>query len=712
MLLFLLLSFLAVRGKSPTYDEPLHAMGAWANLHLHDYRINFEDPPLWKYWAALPNSRGSIQFNDQDPAWQTMNENVYKGWELANRTLFQNQVNNGQQFINRSRFMMVLLGVALGIVLIVWAWQLAGPIAAMIAAGLYALDPNILGHAAMIKNDVPMGLFLLAVFYCCWRAGKQLTIAKALGISILTAIAVNTKFSALLLAPMLVIIFVIRAALPIPWQVLGRSLKTIPSRALASAVMLVLIAGISYFGIWASYGFRWDPSPDHAIQLNTHKHKVEAVLYRFQSTHPAPKVPEFSLATPIKQQIDELVEEVRRFRELFNAAQAGMQTPKISEKTRADINISLIKMQDDYDQYGQVIEQGRRFMINEPPPEQRASNFAELKNAMCRRVYDARAHAANSSYNLRLLIYGEDVGDVAPDGFIRFLNIFIDHHLLPSAWVHGVLFVHARSMIRGSYLLGETSSTGWWYYFPLAMLFKTPVGTILTLLVSAGLALYATVDRRKRWHTYIWPLACAAVPFVVFMYSAMSANLNIGMRHVLPTYPLMYLAAATLLAIAIRKWKKPVVIMVSAFGVLIAAETLLAYPNYIAYFNLPSSAMSHQGLDLLADSNLDWGQDLPLVAKWQQENPNVPLAFGPAMALEGASGSYFGTIDPQYYGIKSTPLYYNKPNPPDIYRTHVVGISATYLQGAYGGPFTNLRKETPIAVLGGSIYLYDLRPKQ
>jgi len=55
ILIFALLSWFATASKSPTHDEPQHALGGWLGLRYHDYRINAEDPPLWGYWAALPN---------------------------------------------------------------------------------------------------------------------------------------------------------------------------------------------------------------------------------------------------------------------------------------------------------------------------------------------------------------------------------------------------------------------------------------------------------------------------------------------------------------------------------------------------------------------------------------------------------------------------------------------------------------------------------
>src|SRR5687768_16166166 len=58
---YALLAWTAVRTKAPTYDEPLHALGAWHHLHDGDFRLNPEDPPLWHYWAALSNGRDALK---------------------------------------------------------------------------------------------------------------------------------------------------------------------------------------------------------------------------------------------------------------------------------------------------------------------------------------------------------------------------------------------------------------------------------------------------------------------------------------------------------------------------------------------------------------------------------------------------------------------------------------------------------------------------
>jgi len=55
LLVFALLGWSAAQTKSPTFDEPLHAVAGWMHLHESNFVIDPEDPPLFKYWASLPN---------------------------------------------------------------------------------------------------------------------------------------------------------------------------------------------------------------------------------------------------------------------------------------------------------------------------------------------------------------------------------------------------------------------------------------------------------------------------------------------------------------------------------------------------------------------------------------------------------------------------------------------------------------------------------
>jgi hypothetical protein len=162
-------------------------------------------------------------------------------------------------------------------------------------------------------------------------------------------------------------------------------------------------------------------------------------------------------------------------------------------------------------------------------------------------------------------------------------------------------------------------------------------------------------------------------------------------------------------AIAVR-WKVAATACAAVVGVALAIESFAIAPDYLTFFNVAAGGQ-RGGLNRLGDSNLDWGQDLPALAEYmkQPRNKDAVLYL-----------SYFGMADPQSYGLR----YINMPggyelNPQAIWPLDgsLVAISATKLQGVYATPenraaYAKYRAKTPTAVLGGTIYVYDDRPKQ
>lgn len=705
ILLFAVLSRSAILSKGATYDEPLHAVAGYTNLRLGDYRLNFEDPPIWHYWVAIPNSTNSIKFNHEDPAWVGISNNTYNEWDLSTRVLYQTDGNEGIGFINRSRFMMLILAVALAALLACCAWRLAGPVAAVIATTLFCLDPTLIAHGSIIKNDVAMALIMLATFALAWQIGKRLTLLNAAAIALIIAIGVNTKFSAILLGPMLVALLAVRVAMPWPWVVLGRKLSTIAGKSLASVALLASIAVVSYIAIWASYSFRFTPSRDESVTLNTLQHVTEAVKYRFQATHDAVPEARFDPDRPLLSYLDELASLTNAIDGAIRQGSAALPTAQLEPPNQMEVANYLRQGAERIGWYRQIQQAARDGAFQSLTPE------AQLN--VRTNVYKNVEEAKNVLYQIQYDTYLAQVGDVAPDRMVSIVRSFLNHRLLPSAWLHGILFVHARSIVRSSFLMGETSPTGFLSYFPLAMLFKSPVATVLSMLAALSAGIWLIGKKRMEWMSFIWPLACIAIPFFIYMTSAITSRLNIGIRHLIPAYPFMYLAAGIALAAAARRLGKPAWITLGSVGIMLLVETAAAFPNYIAYFSFPFGGPAG-GFKLLSDSNLDWGQDLPLLRKWQQENPNLPLAFGPVF---DSGGSYFGRADPKYYGINAVPAIIRrlpiKEPPtlnPEITKTHIFAVSATLAQETYGGEaraFTRGKK--PFAILGGTIYLYDLR---
>jgi hypothetical protein len=245
---------------------------------------------------------------------------------------------------------------------------------------------------------------------------------------------------------------------------------------------------------------------------------------------------------------------------------------------------------------------------------------------------------------------------------------------------------------RASYLLGRHSTSGWWWYFPAAVLVKTP----LPLLLLGGLG--AAVALRRPRAEAAWLL----IPPVGYFLAALTSKTQIGYRHLLPVYPFLCLWAGLGAAVL---WKRGAAgrSVLAAAGVWLAISVGANAPRPLAYFN--ELARGH-GDAWFADSNLDWGQDLPTLSRELAARGNPPVVL-----------SYFGAGDPAAYGIRYTPLAFVSnverggnaalvPGGPLLFAISETNLVGTYFQNH--AIFDWLRLRAPAAVPGGSIYLYDL----
>jgi hypothetical protein len=170
----------------------------------------------------------------------------------------------------------------------------------------------------------------------------------------------------------------------------------------------------------------------------------------------------------------------------------------------------------------------------------------------------------------------------------------------------GILQVRTHA-VEGhtAYLLGRHSLHGWWYFFPVALSLKVPLGILI--LVAIGLAALV----REHLRPFDWrawgPAVCAAAMLAV----CMPASLNIGVRYVLAIFPMLAITAGMGAAWLFRR---PNRLGSAAACVLLlwsAASSLAAHPDYIAYFNELGADRPER---FLVDSDLDWGQDMNRLA--------------------------------------------------------------------------------------------------
>jgi hypothetical protein len=200
------------------------------------------------------------------------------------------------------------------------------------------------------------------------------------------------------------------------------------------------------------------------------------------------------------------------------------------------------------------------------------------------------------------------------------------HVWLPRAlkgFIEGIIAVKAHNDSgHMSYLLGTVRSTGWWYFYLVALAVKTPIPLLAT--GPAGMVLLAHEGWREKDS---WRLAPLVLFMTVLLFASLFSRINIGIRHVLILYPFLVLGSAHLLAVAWQSLRTTRNRIVATAGTAVVVgligwqvSTLWdANPDYLPYFN---EAVAHPE-QVLVDSDLDWGQDLRRL-EWRVAELKVP----------------------------------------------------------------------------------------
>jgi hypothetical protein len=174
-----------------------------------------------------------------------------------------------------------------------------------------------------------------------------------------------------------------------------------------------------------------------------------------------------------------------------------------------------------------------------------------------------------------------------------------------------------------SYLLGEKSKTGWWYYFPVVFAVKTPTALLVLLAVWVPAGLWR-LRGRGFWPPSL-PWIGLTIPPLLWFGSAMFSRLNIGVRHILPIYPFLFVLVA---AVVIPVLRRRAVLLLLPVALMQTWETARIHPYYLAFFNSLAGG-PEKGPSYVLDSNIDWGQDAKRLGKYVRELgiPHVCIAY-------------------------------------------------------------------------------------
>jgi len=531
--------------NSGTWDEPMHLTAGYVALAEGDYRLDPSHPPFIRMWAALPLLAMSVNIDRAALSRASTPEWAGDAYEFARQFVYVH--NDADRLLFASRTMIVIWGLVLGVLVFAWTYEWLGFNAALLALTFYTLEPNLGAHASLTTTDFGVTCFIFGAAYFLWRTCRHVTLVNVSALSIFVALAVVTKFSGLILLPVVVLLLAFAAVR-----------HRVPLKE--AAAIAVIIAATTLFAIWGVYGFRYTAS-----------RTLERPLH-YQDT-------------PIAQQ----------------------NAPTLA----------------------------------------------------------------------------------------RVIGWLDDRRVFPNAFAQGLLHSQATTRQLPAFLAGGYSSDGWWYYFPVAFLIKTPAA----LLVLITIGCVVCVRRRRDWFDQVF----VGVPPALYLAVAMTSGINIGLRHILPMFPFVLLVAAAG-ANAVRLLHRPIGAFVLAGMTAVWVVMYAAvYPFTLTFFNEFVGGPGN-GFKYLSDSNLDWGQHLKALTSWMRKG-----------GVSHVNLAYFGTADPAYYGIDCTHL----PGAPTFAAPQImkprlpgyVAISATIASGVYLDSrwrlfYQGFRDATPVATIGNALKIY------
>ncbi|MDP4038410.1 MAG: glycosyltransferase family 39 protein [bacterium] len=287
-----------------------------------------------------------------------------------------------------------------------------------------------------------------------------------------------------------------------------------------------------------------------------------------------------------------------------------------------------------------------------------------------------------------------------------------------------------------TYLLGQVTNQSFMWYFPVTYLIKMPLSF---LIISLGTIIYAVYQYFKKTPLKIWYkfisyannhfIELSFILFIIlYSYLSITGNLNLGIRHLFPIIPLIFILVSKKVVEFITntksKTKKQIYSIILAILLIwYGLSNIITHPSYVAYFNELIGGGGN-AYKYVTDSNIDWGQDLKRLKEYADSNTEI----------DKIAVDYFGGGDPNYYFCKrkydsdgkliasasgydcSGSKYVLWHADTGVFDGKYIAVSETYLmndiywsklRGDQG--YSWLRNKTPIKKIGNSIYIYKIK---
>ncbi len=235
-----------------------------------------------------------------------------------------------------------------------------------------------------------------------------------------------------------------------------------------------------------------------------------------------------------------------------------------------------------------------------------------------------------------------------------------------------------------SYLRGEWSDQGWWYYYLYALAVKVPLG----MCVLVGLAIGVSFLVRGYCASRRDEMVVLAPFLVILIFVSSQTGFSHHLRYVLPIFPFAFIWMSKIARAFEFGHRKLAAVVVVAMAWSVGSS-LWVYPYSLSYFNELAGGPKNGHAHLL-NSNIDWGQDLLYLKRWLEKHPEAkPLHL-----------AFNGAYDASIAGIEYT-LPPTEPQP----GWHALSVNKIRSRTK---EYEYFLKFEPVAMAGYSIYIYHI----
>lgn len=198
---------------------------------------------------------------------------------------------------------------------------------------------------------------------------------------------------------------------------------------------------------------------------------------------------------------------------------------------------------------------------------------------------------------------------------------------LPASFLTGLDLTLSQDRLRewGVVVLGRRYPHGVWFYFPVVWAVKTPLLLLAALVAGVARTLLAPESRRNDALRFLAANLTLTLGYFCLVFSTQK-----GLRFVLMCVPLAWLLAAPGLASLPPRRAR----LLAAAFVLAVAENLLYLGNPLSFTNA-AVWPKRQAFRLIADSNIDWGQNRDKIGGWLAARGVPPARLDPLHMLPG-----------------------------------------------------------------------------